>query len=104
MNVWRVQEKFVCGKLQAVELCEDLLVETPRFVGVIDSSSGFAANSGKDHHSTFGRLIGSEVLRALETAGSGASVYDVVRDAAKRVAALKFSRGYTNRHTGGCFF
>ena len=104
MSAWRVREVFVCGKAGDVRSCEDLLVETPRFVGVIDATSGFAGNSEQDRGVTFGRLIGIEVLRALESAGPDMAVHDIVRDASKRVAALKQSRGLASRYTGGAFF
>ncbi len=99
-----MRERFIRAKAGDPRSCEDLLVETARFAGVIDSTSGFVPNTEQDLGVTFGRLIGIEVLRALELAAPEMPVRDIVQIAVNRVAALKQSRGFGNRHTGGAFF
>jgi hypothetical protein len=101
---WLLQEQFVLGKSGTEEKCEDLLVCSSRFVGLIDSYSGFAPSVNSLSQATVGRLIGIEVLEAFKAATKNDDIYEVVSDATRRVKALKISLDADSRHMGGCFF
>jgi hypothetical protein len=73
-------KRFVSGKRGNADLCEDLLVETPRFIGVIDSSSGVTTRSEQNElRETVGQLIGIELLCVFESADKGLDVHDIVK-------------------------
>lgn len=98
---WSIAERFVLGKSAAPETCEDVVVATQRFVGVIDSYSGFAPCDGPQ---TFGRRIALATLAAFRQARPQADIEAIVADASARVRALKEDAGLALARTGGCFF
>jgi hypothetical protein len=98
---WKTTERYAVGKTKEIDKCEDLIVETGRFFGVIDSSSGF---SPPESNISFGRMIGLEALAAFEEATNSCEMNDLISDATKRIKNLKQKRKHESKGTGGCFF
>jgi hypothetical protein len=102
LQQWHLVSTYVRSKGGAGRPCEDFIVQGSRFIGLIDSSSGFAQISGIGE--SIGVLIGNLVKEVFETAGLDDSVDSLIREATSRVARLKTKLGFSNKHSGGCFF